>query len=535
MPTQAPQLLQGAAVEPLILATGTFVGTVELMNLPSGHPHGELRSAGPDSYKQLSVWAKQGRAIRLAAGLYVVGATLPPEQVARHHLYPIIASAWPGGVLCARTSFEGGLPRDDAVYVCPAEPSQRRTPLRLPGLTIIPVEGPPALPGDMGMPAGLYLSSTARGLVENTSVRGHPAAWRAGTAAVEDRIDELARSGGAGRIQATLDQLDVISGSFDQSPVALVRARLTAVLGSFPGSTAEMPTSPRLAARLAGVPYDARRLEMLERLAGTLESQAPRPLHMAPPMTRWEWLPFFEAYFSNFIEGTEFGVEEARRIAVEGVVPPGRPADAHDVAATYRLAVDPYDRVRVPRSGAELVEILCSRHQVLMAARQDKDPGQLKQVPNYAGGYAFVEPELVVGTLERGFDTMSSLVDPFARAVAMMVLVTECHPFLDGNGRVARLTSNAELSVAGQVRICVPTVFRSEYLAALAGFSGGAGAGQSLVSVLSYAQRWTSEVNWSSYEGAHHIVDVCQGYVDPGVADRSGKRLVLPSSLTDLA
>ena len=32
-------------------------------------------------------------------------------------------------------------------------------------------------------------------------------------------------------------------------------------------------------------------------------------------------MPFFESYFSNFIEGTEFGVEEARKIAVDGEVP----------------------------------------------------------------------------------------------------------------------------------------------------------------------------------------------------------------------
>ena len=53
-----------------------------------------------------------------------------------------------------------------------------------------------------------------------------------------------------------------------------------------------------------------------------------------------QWLPFFEAYFSNYIEGTTFSVEEARRIAIDGEVPPERPADAHDVSATYRIVND---------------------------------------------------------------------------------------------------------------------------------------------------------------------------------------------------
>ena len=32
-------------------------------------------------------------------------------------------------------------------------------------------------------------------------------------------------------------------------------------------------------------------------------------------------LPFFEAYFSNFIEGTEFAVDEAAEIVFKGHIP----------------------------------------------------------------------------------------------------------------------------------------------------------------------------------------------------------------------
>ena len=86
-------------------------------------------------------------------------------------------------------------------------------------------------------------------------------------------------------------------------------------------------------------------------------------------------------------------------------------------------------------------------HRVLLAARPDKNPGEFKQKQNYAGGYAFVDPDLVNGTLRRGFDVFAGVTDPFQRAVALMLLVTECHPFDDGNGRVARIISNGALSV----------------------------------------------------------------------------------------
>ncbi len=260
-----------------------------------------------------------------------------------------------------------------------------------------------------------------------------------------------------------------------------------------------------------------------------LIERPPSPTPALPPANRWEWLAFFEAYFSNFIEGTEFGVDEARRIAVEGLIPESRPADAHDVAATFRLAADPQDRAVIPRSGEELVEVLRARHAVLMAARPDKHPGELKVTPNYAGGYQFVEPPLLVGTLVAGFQVLDRVREPLARAIATMALVTECHPFDDGNGRIARLAANAELSAAGEVRFVIPTVYRNTYLAALSAFSNRAGRGEQLTAVLEYAQRWTAAVDWSTYGGANATLIACHAYTDPRVADASDLRLRMPS------
>lgn len=495
------------------------------MNVAIPVPHGVLEWTTGSSRPRLSRLAKSGKAIRLLPGLYAIGATLPPEQLARHHLNEIVNHVWSGGVICGRSAFDGGIPADGKFFVAHPNPA-RKTDLHLPGLTIVPVVGPSTLPGDMPMPNGLNMSGPARVLVENVDVQGHPARFRTGTRAVENRIDELARSGGAGRIRTILSQLDVIAVSFEPSAVEAVRTRLVALLGSF--SETITAISPRYAARLSGSPFDARRIEMLEGLISIIEARPPRPNPAGPPLSRWEWLAFFESYFSNFIEGTEFGVNEARRIAVDGVIPGARPEDAHDVAATYRLAVDPQDRVRVPKSGEDLIEILKSRHRTLMAARPDKHPGDFKELLNYAGGYMFVEPALLEGTLVRGFIVVNRLLDPFARAVAMMALVTECHPFDDGNGRVARLTSNAELSAAGEVRILVPTVYRNNYLSGLSAFSNSSGRGESLIAVMEYAHRWTSSIDWSTYERADELLNISNAYLDPGIAESTGRRLAFP-------
>ena len=44
----------------------------------------------------------------------------------------------------------------------------------------------------------------------------------------------------------------------------------------------------------------------------------------------------------------------------------------------------------------------------------------------------------------------NSLDTPFARAVFIMFLVSEVHPFVDGNGRIAPIMKRAELVAAGE-------------------------------------------------------------------------------------
>jgi hypothetical protein len=490
-------------------------------------PHGLLRFANSTTKTALSRAAKTDSAMRLATGIYAVGATLPPADVAHHHRFELIAHFWPSGVICGRSALAGGIPVDGVLYV--ATPVGRKAALELPGLTIQPVTGPGPLPGDTAMPADTSISGAARALVENVSAGpGRPPLHRAGLQAVEDRIDVYARSSGAGRVRSLLDQLDVIAGSFDPAAVKIVQERLAATLDTFNGAVPQT-TSPLLAARLAGTPFDAHRIDMIERLIEVLTARPPTPLAATAPLGRWAWLPFFESYFSNFIEGTKFNVDEARAIAIDGIPIAGKLEDSHDVAATYRLAVDPVDQVRVPSSGDELVDILRDRHRILMAAREDKRPGELKERPNYAGGYEFVAPALVRGTLGRGFDMLRRLHDPLARAVAMMALVTECHPFDDGNGRVARLTANAELSAAGEVRIVIPTAYRNNYLAGLTALSNGTGKGEPLVAVLEYAQRWTGKIDWSDYGTTNTILADCNAFDDAVHAEASGRRLQMPT------
>ena len=257
-------------------------------------------------------------------------------------------------------------------------------------------------------------------------------------------------------------------------------------------------------------------------------------LHRTPPQTRLAapsdgtTLPFFEAYFSNFIEGSEFAVEEAAAIVFENRIPNARPQDAHDILGTYRIVADAGDMTRTPDNFGELERLLKRRHAAIMQARPDKLPGQYKTERNRAGSTMFVAPELVRGTLDQGFKIYRSIATPLHRAIFMMFLIAEVHPFVDGNGRVARIMMNAELVAAGEQRIVIPTIYRNNYLGALKAISNRSSA-EALIRMLDFAQRFTMSVDWTDFARAEADLKSAHAFMDSNEADEQGIRLRLPT------
>ncbi len=260
-------------------------------------------------------------------------------------------------------------------------------------------------------------------------------------------------------------------------------------------------------ARAAGQPFDPERIRLFEALFAALRETIPtdRP---APKRTGEANanLSFFEAYFSNFIEGTEFSVEEAEDIVFNGVIPQERPDDAHDVLGTYRIVSDQAEMRKLPSDVDEFLTLLRRRHAAIMEARPDKNPGVFKTMTNRAGNTVFVAPDLVTGTLEKGFAFLQGLGEPFQRAVFMMLLVSEVHPFADGNGCAARIMMNAELVAGGQERIIIPTSYRTDYLGALKALSNNSHT-TPLIRMLDYAQQYTHAIDWRDLDGARRVLE----------------------------
>lgn len=197
--------------------------------------------------------------------------------------------------------------------------------------------------------------------------------------------------------------------------------------------TSKILTSPVARARAFGIPYDEARVTLFEKLFIELQKKEfKNRTDKNQTIKSFRNFTFFESYFSNYIEGTVFDVDEAKQIIETQKPLPARDEDSRDVLGTYKIVSSREEMSTTPKDGNHFLEILQYRHAVLFNARLNKNPGQFKNKNNYAGNTAFVDMTLTRGTLIKGFDFYKALIHPFAKAAYIMFMVSEVHPFLDG-------------------------------------------------------------------------------------------------------
>jgi Fic family protein len=106
-----------------------------------------------------------------------------------------------------------------------------------------------------------------------------------------------------------------------------------------------------------------------------------------------------------------------------------------------------------------------------------------------------------------------------------MTLITEVHPFDDGNGRVARACMNAELIAAQERRILIPTVYRDDYLGALRRFTRQQDV-TLLPRVLDRAQALSAQIDFTDRPRAQARLTETHAFLEPTEA-----KLLLPSEI----
>ncbi len=414
--------------------------------------------------RQISTWLKKGLIRKIAPRLYSPNFEDPPGEIIRRNLFEVLSLLYPGAMMSHRSAFEFEPTRAGHIFLTYTYTKK----VELPGLTLRFLEGPEPVEGDRFFSGQLRVSQEARAFLENLqpSRGAGPETKTLPFPLIEEKLETIISINGEEAVNKLRDRARELAELLGMKKEF---HRLDALIGALLSTRdAGVLSTPRGIARAEGRPYDPARILLFQDLFRELEARH-FPLREDPNRSRKAFrnFAFFESYFSNYIEGTEFELDVARQIIESNKPLPARNEDSHDILGTYRLVSNPRLMSEIPRSGQELLSNLRDRHKVLLSARPDKEPGAFKNRNNRAGNTVFVDWNLVGGTLIRGYEIYQALNHPFKRAAFMLFLVSEVHPFIDGNGRVARIMMNAELVAAGQAKILIPTVYRDDYLGAL--------------------------------------------------------------------
>lgn len=414
--------------------------------------------------KQISKLSAAGKLRKIATRIYSPNFTDSAEIIIRRNLFAILGKLYPGSVLSHRSALEFQPTSAGHIFLTYTYTKK----INLPGVTLRFMQGHGKIEGDNPLSGNLYASQMERALLENLQVSRQPGpeSKTLTPPELEDRLEQVVRVKGEAGLNELRDKARAVAEKIGmQNEFKKLNKLISALLATHPS---KVLYSPLAMARAFGNPYDPARLSLFEKLFIELKQQEFKDLPEKNTTSQsFRNFAFFEAYFSNFIEGTAFELQDAKKIVATETPMPNRDEDSHDVLGTYKLVSNREEMIITPGKPSALLEILLYRHKVLLNARDSKNPGQFKNKNNRAGETHFVDHTLVQGTLIKAFDFYQAITHPFAKAVYIMFLVSEVHPFLDGNGRIARVMMNAELVKQGHTKIIIPTVYRDDYIGAI--------------------------------------------------------------------
>ena len=468
---------------------------------------------------------KAGTARKIGPRLYTRNTAEPLGSVTRRNWQRIAGLYFPEAVVVDRSAFEAMPAKDSSLFLDAGPAYSRRRPLKLPGLTLRPRRGPGPIAADMPFMDSLHFSGPGRKFLENMRSSRAKEGEITRTLSRSELEDELTRLAAARGNDSLKDLRDRARAAAVAMGAEREMAELDDLIGGVLGTRDSALSTNAALAHQRGTGFDPRRLELFQALQARL-LQIPLPERPEQPASL-PALPFLEAYFSNWIEGTEFGLGEAEGIVFQGAIPEDRSEDAHDVLGTFELVNDRRERARVPTDSQDLLGLLRSQHGVMFDRRPAARPGAFKAKPNQAGTTVFVHPDLVIGTLLEGYRYFEPLPEGLAKAVFMMYLIAEVHPFTEGNGRVGRILMNACLTAADMQRIVIPLSYRDDYLQGLRALSNGSDP-RPLVRVLDFAQKYAAAIEWSDLRVAERMLRDTNAFVPPDVADERGLRLLMP-------
>ena len=200
-----------------------------------------------------------------------------------------------------------------------------------------------------------------------------------------------------------------------------------------------------------------------------LDQKRPLPVHTLRSMR--EHLIVNWTYHSNAIEGNTLTLSETK-VALEGITIGGKTIKEHLEVINHKeaiLYVEDIVRRQEPLSEWQIKRI----HRLILKGIDDEHAGSYRHENVVISGAKHIPPDYVqvkdlMEELIRNYEfNGQTALHPVERSSLLHIDFVKIHPFIDGNGRTARLLLNFELMKHGYPPVVIEKEDRAEYYAAL--------------------------------------------------------------------
>lgn len=208
----------------------------------------------------------------------------------------------------------------------------------------------------------------------------------------------------------------------------------------------------------------------IDKIKNEIDQYRPLPAYCLPMLK--EYFRIGLTYTSNALEGNTLTETETKVILEDGLTIGGKTVKEHLEALGHSGAYD------FMWSKAQNADAALSEHDILELHRlfyyriDQENAGSYRKVQVFVSGtdFEFPKPSEVPALMEKFVQAIPRLkreYHPVHFAAILHGKLVTTHPFIDGNGRTARLLMNLALLQSGYPITIIPPIMRSAYISAI--------------------------------------------------------------------
>ncbi len=177
-------------------------------------------------------------------------------------------------------------------------------------------------------------------------------------------------------------------------------------------------------------------------------------------------------YSSNALEGNTLTISETKILLEDGLTVGGRPlkdcyeAVGHGAAYDFMLSLARQQDMNITE------DTIRKLHRLFYQKIDAEQAGQYRSIQVYISGTEYIPPSAedvpqLMKHLAEQIHFSHSVLHPIELAAMAHKRLVDIHPFVDGNGRTARLLMNLILVNTGYGVVSIPPIWRNDYINAL--------------------------------------------------------------------